>query len=49
MSIDESVEIERARSQIRALVAEIEQLAQGANRLEAEIEELTGQQTRIRV
>jgi hypothetical protein len=27
MSIDESVEIERARSQIRALVAEIEQLA----------------------
>ena len=29
MSIDESVEIERARSQIRALVAEIEQLARG--------------------
>ncbi|MFM8704696.1 MAG: hypothetical protein ACKOHG_12680, partial [Planctomycetia bacterium] len=29
MSIDEQVEIERARSQIRALVAEIEQLSRG--------------------
>ena len=38
-----------AEQRISALEAEIEQLAQGANRLEAEIEELTGQQTRIRV